>query len=134
MERVGPERVAHRPLRCCPVVGERENSLWVRGEAAHAFERGCYVPVSIDDTEPPKLFKQIQTPSISDWVNRRVIRPMETLKNAISSLIDKPKGYDILESVNPEESVEAEHLHLIHSCWRVDKKSKFGLSVCPGTY
>lgn len=118
-----------RTARCVVVLwsANAKNSLWVQGEAAHAFERGCYVPVSIDDTEPPKLFKQIQTPSISDWVNRRVTKPMEMLKNAISSLIDKPKGYDILESVNPEESVEAKHLHLIHSCWRVDKTSKFGL-------
>ena len=104
-----------------------KKSLWVHGEAAHAFERGCYIPVTIDNVEPPKLFMQVQTPSISSWIKEQDTRPIEMLKGAISSLIDRRRGYEILESVNPNEPVEARHLNLIHSCWRVNKMTEFGL-------
>jgi hypothetical protein len=103
-----------------------KKSLWVHGEAADAFERGCYIPVNIDDTELPKLFKQAQTLSISRWVNEGDPEPIEMLKSAISAMIDKPRGYEILERVGPKDSVETRHLHLIHSCWRVNKMSGYG--------
>jgi hypothetical protein len=117
-----------RAARCVVVLwsANAKKSLWVHGEAADAFERGCYIPVSIDDTGPPKLFKQVQTPSISRWVSLGDMTPMYMLKSAISTLIDKPTGYQNLEDVKSEEPVESKHLHLIHSCWRVNKTSKFG--------
>jgi hypothetical protein len=118
-----------RAARCVVVLwsANAKKSLWVHGEAADAFERGCYIPVSIDDTEPPKLFKQVQTPSISPWVSQGDMTPMHMLKSAISTLIDKPTGYQIFEGVKSDEIVEPKHLHLIHSCWRVNKTSNFGV-------
>ena len=105
-----------RRARCVVVLwsANAKKSLWVHGEAAHAFERGCYVPVTIDNVEPPKLFMQVQTPSIASWIRQQDTRPIVMLKGAIASLIDRRRGYEILESVKPEEPVEARHLNLIH--------------------
>jgi len=48
------------------------------------------------------------------------------LKSAIASRIGELPMYGNLERVAEGEPVTDAHLHLVHSCWRVDKDTKFG--------
>lgn len=42
-------------------------SPWVKDEAAHGRDRGILVPISIDRSQPPLGFRQIQTISLINW-------------------------------------------------------------------
>src|ERR1700733_6885830 len=102
-------------------------SFWVRGEAADSCERDSYVPVLIDDTEQPRLFRHVQAQSIAKWVEREDdAEELNALKSSIASRIGELPMYGNLERVANEEPVTDAHLHLVHSCWRVDKETKFG--------
>jgi hypothetical protein len=59
-------QLALRDARCVLVLwsANSRSSFWVRGEAADAYERNVYLPVSIDGTSRPKLFAHVQTESI----------------------------------------------------------------------
>lgn len=104
-----------------------KNSFWVRGEAADAFERNSYVPVLIDEAESPRLFRHVQAQSIAKWVNQETDEELNQLKASVASRIGELPMYGNLEAVREGEAVTDAHLHLVHSCWRVDKKTKFGL-------
>lgn len=101
-------------------------SFWVRGEATHAYERGVYTPIRIDETEPPRLFRHVQTPSIVSWVRGEAEQELLEFKLAIRSRIGELRMYGNLEKVSDGEPVTQRHLHIVHSCWRVDKPSAFG--------
>jgi hypothetical protein len=101
-------------------------SFWVRGEAADSFERDSYLPVRIDETEPPRLFRHIQAQSIAKWVEKEDAEELERLKSTIASRIGELPMYGNLEQVADGEPVTDVHLHLVHSCWRVDKETRFG--------
>jgi hypothetical protein len=101
-------------------------SFWVGGEAADAFERGTYFPVRIDETLPPRLFRHAQAQSIAKWVKHNDLEELEQLKSAITSRVSKLPMYGILKPVSDGEPVTDEHLHLVHTSWRVDKKTEFG--------
>lgn len=103
------------------------NSFWVRGEAADAFERGTYFPFQIDETLPPRLFRHVQAKSIAKWVKQEDPEELEQLRFAIASRISNLPMYGNLEPVADGKPVTDEHLYLVHSCWRVNKKTKFGL-------
>jgi hypothetical protein len=103
------------------------NSFWVAAEAANAFEKNSYVPVRIDESEPPRLFRQVQAQSIAKWVKHNDADDLDQLKSAIMSRIDPLPMYGNLEQVADGDPVQDSHLHLVHSCWRVDKITKFGL-------
>ena len=105
---------------------DSRKSLWVRGEAADAFERDSYVPVRIDETEPPRLFRHVQTLSIAKWVQQNDADELSQLKSAFASRINELPMYGNLERVTEGEPVTDAHLHLVHSCWRVDKLTSFG--------
>jgi hypothetical protein len=114
--------------RCVIVLwsANSSNSFWVRGEAADAFERGTYFPVQIDETGPPRLFRHVQARSIVKWVRHEDPEELEQLKMAIALRVGILSMYGILKPVSDGEPVTDEHLHLVHTCWRVDKKTKFG--------
>lgn len=114
--------------RCVVVLWSEasKKSFWVRGEAADAFERETYVPVLIDRSEPPKLFSHLQALSLVDWVEKNEEASLANLKSHIVSRIGELPMYGILEPVADGEPVTNKHLHLIHSCWRVNKTTKFG--------
>lgn len=103
------------------------NSFWVGGEAAKSFERNTYVPVRIDESEPPRLFQQVQAQSIANWIKGKDAEELNQLKSAIKTRIGPLPMYRNLEKVVDGQPVENKHLHLVHSCWRVDKKTAFGL-------
>ena len=114
--------------RCVLVLWSKQSrkSLWVQGEAARAFERDVYFPVSIDDAGPPRLFRNIQSLSLEDWNRSRDPQDLAELRQSVESRIGRLAMYGTLEKVADDEPVTAAHLHLIHSCWRVDRHSAFG--------
>jgi hypothetical protein len=121
------QRALHE-ARCVLVLWSvaSRKSFWVRGEAADAFERDSYVPLLIDSTEPPRLFRHVQAKSIAKWIEQKDDEALNELKATIASRIDKLPMYGNLEQVADGQHVSDAHLHLVHSCWRVDKITKFG--------
>lgn len=121
----------HRALhkaRCVLVLwsAASRQSFWVRGEAADAYERDVYLPVKIDESDPPRLFRHIQAQSIAAWAQHRHAEQLDQLRSAIVSRIGNLAMYGNLEKVVEGEPVTDTHLHLVHSCRRVDRESKFG--------
>ena len=114
--------------RCVLVVWSKASreSFWVQGEAAEAYARDTYVPIKIDDTNPPRLFRHVQAHSVSAWVRSGSTEDLDGLRQSIKSRIGKLEMYGTLEKVSDGQPVSSVHLHLIHSCWRIDKESKFG--------
>jgi hypothetical protein len=122
------QRTLHE-ARCVLVLwsAASRNSFWVAAEAATSFERNSYVPVRIDESEPPRLFRQVQAQSIAKWVKQKDTEELDQLKSSIMSRIGPLPMYGNLEQVAEGSPVEDRHLHLVHSCWRVDKRTKFGV-------
>lgn len=121
---------ALKDARCVLVLWSKtsRNSFWVRGEATDAFERDTYVPVLIDDSEPPRLFRHVQAISILEWVKQsKNTDEINLLKASIKSRIGELPMYGNLQAVRDGEPLTEAHLHLVHSCWRVDKNTTFGL-------
>lgn len=121
-------QAALRRARCVLVLwsAASRKSFWVRGEAADACERDVYVPVLIDATEPPRLFRHVQAQSIAKWIEDQSGDELTRLKTVIESRIGELPMHGNLERVGEEQAVTEAHLHLVHSCWRVDKDTKFG--------
>jgi len=118
-----------RDARCVLVLWSNSSrkSLWVQGEAANAYERDLYFPVRIDESEPPRLFQHVQVLSIAQWARQEDASELNVLRAAIASRIGELPMYGNLEQVAEGEPVTETHLHLIHSCWRVDKPTPFGI-------
>lgn len=102
-------------------------SFWVKGEAAEAHDRDVYLPVRIDQSKPPRLFSHLQTQALDGWVERDDHEELDRLKATIRSRIGQLEMYGNLVKVADDEPVTASHLHLVHSCWRVDKQTSAGL-------
>jgi TIR domain len=121
-------QAALRAARCVLVLwsAASRKSLWVGGEAADACQRDVYVPVLIDATEPPRLFHHVQAQSIAKWIEDASGDELTRLKAVIASRIGVLPMYGNLERVGEGQPVTEAHLHLVHSCWRVDKDTKFG--------
>jgi|tagenome__1003787_1003787.scaffolds.fasta_scaffold20981299_2 hypothetical protein len=115
--------------RCVVVLwsAASKKSFWVKGEAADSFETNRYFPVLIDTAGPPRLFEHVQAMSLARWVEHCDSRELDDVRSAISSRIGQLPMYGNLEKVAEGEPVTSAHLHLIHSCWRVDKRTSFGL-------
>lgn len=120
---------AVREARCVLVLWSAASvhSFWVRGEAAEAFERNTYLPLLLDGAEVPRLFRQRQALSIAKWVDHTGSDEIHQLKFAIESRLPVPGMRGNLERVADNAPVESGHLHLVHSCWRVDKMTEYGL-------
>ncbi|MEM6672838.1 MAG: toll/interleukin-1 receptor domain-containing protein [Planctomycetota bacterium] len=103
------------------------DSLWVHGEAARAFERGAYLGVLMDESEPPRLFRRFQGRSIQDWLASGDEADLEPLLRTLRAEVGDLPMHGILEPVKADQDVGAQHLHLVHSCWRVDKSTRYGV-------
>jgi hypothetical protein len=118
-----------RDARCVIVLwsANSKKSFWVKGEAAEAFEANRYLPLLIDQAGPPRLFEHTQAISIARWVESDETQDLSEVRSVITSRIGQLPMYGNLEKVAEGEPVTSAHLHLIHSCWRVDKRTSFGL-------
>ena len=66
----------HLDAARCVIVAWSERSAgpeghFVRDEATRAKRRGSYVPIRLDDVEPPLGFGEVQAPLFSGWKRRR---------------------------------------------------------------
>ncbi len=118
-----------REARCVIVLwsSASRKSLWVRGEAAEAYDREAYLPFSIDSSPPPSLFDRRQVASLEAWVARGDEKELANLKAAVRSRVEPLPMYRNLERAIEGEPVTPSHLHLVHSCWRVDKQTPYGV-------
>jgi TIR domain len=117
-----------RDARCVIVLwsATSKKSFWVKGEAAESFETNRYLPLLIDKAGPPRLFEHVQAISIARWVEQGETQELSAVRAAIRSRIGQLPMYGNLEEVAEGEPVTGSHLHLIHSCWRVDKHTSAG--------
>lgn len=67
-------------------------SHWVRDEATRGRDRGCMVPVSIDGSEPPLGFRQIQYLDLTKWQNKPDAPEIVALERAIRATAAHPGG------------------------------------------
>lgn len=65
-------------------------SHWVRDEATRGRDRGCMVPVSIDGSEPPLGFRQIQYLNMSNWKGKPDASEVDALERAIRLTVAAP--------------------------------------------
>ena len=63
------------------------NSDWVRDEAAQGRERHRLVPLSLDGTQPPLGFRQIQMIDMSGWKGRSDAPQLEAVRRGIAAAI-----------------------------------------------
>jgi TolB-like protein len=66
----------HLDAARCVIVAWSEHSVgaeghFVRDEATRAKRRGSYVPIRLDDVEPPLGFGEVQAPLFSGWKSKR---------------------------------------------------------------
>src|SRR5215468_6360706 len=75
--------------RCIVVIWSAKSvaSRWVRAEALYAFEHHTLVPVRVDDTEIPFVFRQVQTADLIGWDGDATHETWAQLRSAIASLI-----------------------------------------------
>ncbi|WP_371396881.1 TIR domain-containing protein [Fretibacter rubidus] len=64
-------------------------SPWVRAEANHAFTQGKLIPVSLDGTLPPPLYRGLQTLDLSKWAEEEGLELPEVLLKSLESAIGK---------------------------------------------
>ncbi len=76
--------------RCVIVVWSKQSvdSDWVQAEASEARRRGVLVPITIDDANPPLIFRQLLTANFSDWEGKVESVQFEKLVQDIASHMD----------------------------------------------
>ena len=98
-------------------------SFWVRSEAAEGLEKQKLIPVLLDNSELPRLFRGIQTESLQEWdgtsTDKTIDRFLDYLDDTFSL-----SGFAGLASVPPGHTISAENLTLIHSSWRRSDKDE----------
>ena len=98
-------------------------SFWVRSEAAEGLEKQKLIPVLLDNSELPRLFRGIQTESLKGWdgssTDKTIDRFLDYLDDTFSL-----SGFAGLASVPPGQTISAENLTLIHSSWRRSDKDE----------
>src|SRR3954454_3768287 len=62
-------------------------SDWVRDEAAQGRDRHRLVPLSLDGTQPPLGFRQIQTIDLSHWRGRADAQQIDAVRRAIATAV-----------------------------------------------
>jgi TolB-like protein len=63
------------------------DSDWVRDEAAQGRDRHRLVPLSLDGTQPPLGFRQIQTIDLSRWRGRADAPQIDAVRRAVASAV-----------------------------------------------
>ena len=106
-------------IRCILVLWSKSsvNSKWVLKEARRGLERKNLVQVSIDSTAPPDEFLPYQYRELSALRSEGPDSEYALLLRDIAELvgIDRPVG--TLPDPGPAQ-ITADHLTLVHSCWK----------------
>jgi hypothetical protein len=105
--------------------GHSVKSFWVRSEAAEGLEKQKLIPVLIDNSKLPRLFRGIQTESLQGWdgssTDKTIDRFLDYLNDTFSL-----SGFAGLASVPDKQTISPENLTIIHSSWRrSDKDEKY---------
>lgn len=91
----------------CVLVIWSEHSItsqWVMAEAEAAKKKNAYVPVLIDDVDPPLGFTNIQAADLTSW-NGSISDPMYVhLSKAITSRFSPKKAPSVEQQPNSEQS------------------------------
>jgi hypothetical protein len=66
------------------------NSPWVMEEADEGKRRGIFVPVMLDDAEPPRGFRGIQAANLTDWQPGQESIPFKQFLEDVRSILDAP--------------------------------------------
>lgn len=98
-------------------------SFWVRSEAAEGLEKGKLIPVLLDDSVLPRLFRNIQTESLQEWDGSPGDKTLDRFLNYLDDNYSLP-GFHGLTDAPPGQAVGPENLTLIHSSWRRPDKDK----------
>ncbi len=85
---------ALRGARCVVVIWTANSvgSDWVRAEAGEGLARSVLVPVSLDDAQPPLVFRQIQTADLRGWGGDASTTAFRTLVSDIATLLGTPRA------------------------------------------
>ena len=80
----------HLDAARCVIVAWSQRSVgpeghFVRDEASRAKRRGSYVPIRLDDVEPPLGFGEVQAPLFSGWKGKRTDPRFVALVNAVKA-------------------------------------------------
>ena len=80
----------HLDAARCVIVAWSRRSVgpeghFVRDEASRAKRRGSYVPIRLDDVEPPLGFGEVQAPLFSGWKGKRTDPRFVALVNAVKA-------------------------------------------------
>lgn len=67
-------------------------SAWVRDEAGFGRDAGKLLPLSLDGTEPPLGFRQLQSISVARWKGRRDPQEADRIRQAISRVAGHPEA------------------------------------------
>ena len=59
-------------------------SHWVRDEAVYARDHGTIIPITIDDTEPPMGFRQVQAIDFDEWTGAKDAPAFKELQRAVA--------------------------------------------------
>ena len=96
---------------CVLVVWSRYSieSEWVRTEAAEGLERGCLVPVKIQDTRPPLAFRRVQCIELTDADGLPDRKQLASLVTAVSDVLT---GKSANRDVTPREGDRREISYL----------------------
>lgn len=88
------EQVAN--ARCVVVLWSKTSvaSRWVRAEADDAMTRGVLIPVLVDDTAIPLVFRQLQAANLIDWDGSRDHNGIARLITAVEVALDPDKVPD----------------------------------------
>ena len=65
-------------------------SHWVRDEATRGRDRGCMISVSLDGTQPPLGFRQIQYIDLSDWNDDPSSQQFQDVLQAVEKVAGAP--------------------------------------------
>lgn len=85
--------------RCVVVLWSKASvaSDWVRAEALAARSRNIVVPVQLDDTLVPLVFRVVQTPNLAGWVDDTSHPGFLALINGVAATLGAPKARAALQ-------------------------------------
>ena len=76
----------------CVIVAWTKNSVghdgnFVRDEASDALRRDCYLPIRLDEVDPPLGFREVQALLLKGWTGDRSDARYQTVLDAVRSLV-----------------------------------------------